>query len=436
MVNARRSKTILVSLYIRQNDFYVLQLENDIMCVIAFFNKSRPDFDTLRKMDRENSDGMGIMYFKGNLAHYKKGITDVKELFDISKEIKLPFVLHFRKESCGGKQLLLTHPFEVNKSSKLRFSGKCKRLLMHNGTHRDYEDFLAAAGIYNDNNEPLSDTRAIAMIISKDNERFLTRYNSYQQRFILADANLKKFIMFGDFTQENGNYYSNTIWKYEKVRVTHGHDYSHTDYYGNVHRDYSKERYQSSSNLVNAEKPNSTSDYSKLPAHYQEQKQFEFKESLAELILGSKRRKKYKRWLELHQGVRNPFIEPDSGFEELDAEKLIAELEEEMNEGTIERKSEFLPSEFQSPKTSRINAMTEDEWRKAQEEESELCPKFVKTCCERARQVLGIGPKKLAMAKVSIKDSTDYLLYPSLVTRERIAQEMGHKEENPYDIDT
>ena len=163
------------------------------------------------------------------MAEYRKGLnlTEIKEWVD---KTPLPFVVHFRASSIGGKSLLLSHPFEVTESSDLSWQGEAEQLLVQNGTYSDYEMLMLAAGIENpDDKLPMSDSRAIAMILSKlepDKQNLFLKKMSLAgrhgscmtgQKFILIDAKTKQFKMAGDFTLEDGMYFSNTYWKYKQI---------------------------------------------------------------------------------------------------------------------------------------------------------------------------------------------------------------------------
>ncbi len=190
------------------------------MCVIAVAIDKKPSFDQIRKMHDDNSHGCSISWFnEKGLAQYKKGL-DEKELFKLTYELPLPFALHFRQSSFSKdkENKLLNHPFEIVKGSPLRLEGEAVKLLIHNGTIREYDLMLAAANIIVDKEEPMTDTRAIAMIMAQNIEllkedRLPWRIPGY---FVIVDSTRKQFRLSGNFTNEDGILFSNLSWKWGK----------------------------------------------------------------------------------------------------------------------------------------------------------------------------------------------------------------------------
>ncbi len=181
---------------------------------------SKPTLEIINKCHAANSDGAGIVWFDDtNLAKYKKGLNPT-ELFEIVEKLPLPFCIHFRASSPGfSKSNLLTHPFEVTEKSELKLEGECEKLLMHNGYISDWKMFLAARNLRFETNEVSSDSRAVARIISNDNQEFLkeTIKDTNKGKFIFIDAVRKKFGLYGDsFNEDNGILYSNLTWKHGK----------------------------------------------------------------------------------------------------------------------------------------------------------------------------------------------------------------------------
>lgn len=183
------------------------------MCVVLICESEKPSLEILTQCRNANSHGIGITWLnENNKAEYKKGI-ELDELYELTLKLSLPFVLHFRLASCGGKPELLCHPFEITRESELKLQGECDKTLVHNGHIQEYERLLAAAGIYIEKNEnnPMSDSRAIAMIAANNNEKFLHYLTG---NFVIIDSLEKKIRMFGSFTEENGIHFSNMIWKF------------------------------------------------------------------------------------------------------------------------------------------------------------------------------------------------------------------------------
>ena len=201
------------------------------MCVILACKANKPSRETIAKCYADNDDGAGIAWFTTKdgqfinaetvtpetqlIAKYKKGLNE-NEVVKLIEDTPLPFVVHFRASSVGGKNSLLTHPFEMTEKSELRTEGECDKLLIHNGTFSDWKICLAAKGLTDPLTEPMSDTRAIAMISSKGNDSFIKKIN--RGKFVVVDCQAQKFRLIGDtFIEEDGIYYSNLSWKSKLV---------------------------------------------------------------------------------------------------------------------------------------------------------------------------------------------------------------------------
>lgn len=190
------------------------------MCVVLICESEKPSLEILTQCKNANSHGIGITWLnENNKAEYKKGI-ELDELYKLTLKLELPFVIHLRLASCGGQSELLCHPFEITRESQLRLQGECDKTLVHNGHIHEYERLLAAAGIYIEKNEnnPMSDSRAIAMIASNNNEKFLHYLTG---NFVIVDSLEKKIRMFGNFIEENGVHFSNMIWKFREQNNYH-----------------------------------------------------------------------------------------------------------------------------------------------------------------------------------------------------------------------
>lgn len=202
------------------------------MCCLLVATKL-PTLEVLEKIGMCNRDGFGVGYYnnKGK-CQYIKGIKTAKEVFELVKEINIfPIAIHARLSSQGGKSELLTHPFEISPKSQLRLEGECNKLLFHNGHVGLFEDKAIIADVDLPKNEPLSDTRAIAMICSKHRDNGARFLHSLNNKFVVMDAKIGKFrlIPFEGFVKEDGIYYSNTFWKFRCN--TNSHTYA--SYHGN-----------------------------------------------------------------------------------------------------------------------------------------------------------------------------------------------------------
>lgn len=196
------------------------------MCCIAVCIDKKPSYTDIKKMYEDNSHGASISWFnKNGLSQYKKGLNEW-DVFKLSYELPLPYVLHFRQSSffSNKENKLLNHPFEITENSPLRLEGEAEKLLIHNGTIREYDLILATVNLSKETSDTMSDTRAIAMAMAKlHDDKLPWRLTG---KFVLVDSVLKKIRIAGkdDFTLEDGILYSNVTWKYQGQHFYHTHN--------------------------------------------------------------------------------------------------------------------------------------------------------------------------------------------------------------------
>lgn len=188
---------------------------------------AKPSRKIIDAAHSENCHGSGVAWFnEDGLCQYEKWLYP-HEVEKLIGEIPLPFIIHFRSASLGGLSNLLNHPFIISEKSPLSLTGVAEQLLVHNGTIKEYKEILSKAKIPETKDEPLSDSRAMAMLLGKFNKSVqqekLLKYFSQnnKNRFVLMDSKSKTFKMFGDFTFENGCHYSNMKWKNEYNQNEH-----------------------------------------------------------------------------------------------------------------------------------------------------------------------------------------------------------------------
>lgn len=137
------------------------------MCVIFVADEKRPTLEMVEGGWDQNPAGAGAAWREGGFARWEKGLT-LERVKELSQKLPLPFILHFRIPSVGGKRDSLCHPFPITKDVPLNLSGKTKgELLFHNGhwgrwresileTVRTTPNFKIPMGKW-------SDTRAMAL---------------------------------------------------------------------------------------------------------------------------------------------------------------------------------------------------------------------------------------------------------------------------------
>lgn len=177
------------------------------MCVIGIYKKSKPSYSELLKMERTNPDGGGIAYIEGKETAYKKGLK-ANEIYEITKKIKLPFVVHFRIGTVGKKSKYLCHPFIVDNVSTLKLEGKGKQLLFHNGHWGEWKAHLLQAlpllkGKIIEGE--LSDSRCMAILGSLYGRTF---YHLIEEKIAILSSDGVEVFGSG-WSDVEGNLYSN-----------------------------------------------------------------------------------------------------------------------------------------------------------------------------------------------------------------------------------
>lgn len=199
------------------------------MCVIVVALDKKPDYNTIKKCYDDNSHGCSITWFNDKgLAEYQKGLNE-DELFKLVYETPLPFVLHFRQSSffMDRDNKFLNHPFEITPESPLRMHGEAEKLLIHNGTLKEYELMMAVADVPFVKDDPdMTDTRAIAKMMAKNNDRLPWRLEG---KFVIVDSARKRFRLAGNFITEDGMLFSNLSWKWKQTYYSKKGKFNLTD---------------------------------------------------------------------------------------------------------------------------------------------------------------------------------------------------------------
>lgn len=109
------------------------------MLVVA--DKRRPLPEEIDKMFAANPDGAGVASRVGkDTVKWEKGLTR-DEIKDLHPKLPMPYVLHFRRQSCGGISKEITHPFPVERQMRTDLTGTIKgSVLFHNGHWAPYKE--------------------------------------------------------------------------------------------------------------------------------------------------------------------------------------------------------------------------------------------------------------------------------------------------------
>jgi len=206
------------------------------MCVIAYCKTRKLDENEIRNCFITNSDGIGIAWQRKGLVHFKKGFMNLGSFKEFYKDFNhFPHVIHFRTGTSGGKIPELTHPFKIDLENPLE--GKTRKgVLFHNGVIRNWQERLSLIAYYcikkgiKFPSGEFSDSRAIATLLSILGINYMETIDTGKFIVLLP----YKLIMYGNFIEEKGIYFSNnsysTSWGYRDVAYDYNYGY---DYYHN-----------------------------------------------------------------------------------------------------------------------------------------------------------------------------------------------------------
>lgn len=173
------------------------------MCVITICKDRCPTDEELISWNSSNPDGIGVAWVKNNKIFFKKGLV-LDQAKGLIRKIDLPFIIHFRLSSSGGKAPELTHPFIIDKQvDNNPLSGTTTSpVLFHNGTERNAVDLLVLYCLINKVKLPekLSDSLAIAKLVAVLGEGYL---NTLRSNFAILYPNgvIKTW---GNWYEDNG----------------------------------------------------------------------------------------------------------------------------------------------------------------------------------------------------------------------------------------
>lgn len=218
------------------------------MCVIVVCEEGLKLTDAqFESCFKSNDHGVGLAWINRKDLCWSKGYMDVKSALAKYKTVSdFAHIAHFRLSSAGGVCPELTHPFLVTPDSPIIMQGKGKdRLLFHNGTISGWKDLVNIIAISNRNypDGAMSDTRAMAMSVGICGEKMLD-----SGKYVIASPD--EFLTYGDWTEDEGIYYSNTYWKNKPVTY-----YSGTWDADKYKYTYGKTTIESNKKNVNAELP-------------------------------------------------------------------------------------------------------------------------------------------------------------------------------------
>lgn len=158
------------------------------MCVILCCTKKYPSMTMLKQAEQFNRDGGSIAWRETDGVHYKKGIS-AQKINRIMHDVRLPFIIHFRIATVGGKFKQLCHPFPVTYKAETAMEGVADNVLFHNGTWNDWEHYLLVNTLKIRQlppDGPWSDSRAMAYLLRREGSEILNHVQGMNKIAILG----------------------------------------------------------------------------------------------------------------------------------------------------------------------------------------------------------------------------------------------------------
>ena len=209
------------------------------MCVIAIKPKGTdfPEDGLFTALWERNPDGAGFMYADHGKVCIRKGFMRLPEFLEAAGELKesltdpagTPAVFHFRIATHGGTKPGNCHPFAISDSVAVLQNPLVNTDVgvAHNGT------------IYVTPRPDISDTMEYILTglscIKKRNPRFFEDERELRRigyaigsrmAFLAADGTIATV---GDFTEEDGMLFSNTLFRHARRRTSGSGTYSYED---------------------------------------------------------------------------------------------------------------------------------------------------------------------------------------------------------------
>jgi len=188
------------------------------MCIISINMKRDLTKKEFKSCWENNSHGAGFAWKN----KFQKGFMTLEEAYQFYiKNVtgNYPHVAHFRIQTSGGTRPELTHPFAIEAMSPLKLKGTTEKgVLFHNGIISEWNNMLfnyaVAEGEYPTG--ALSDTRVLAMCISRGSKWIISCLNSNDKFVIFNNGVFEKW---GIWEESDGVFFSNSGYKISYYRT-------------------------------------------------------------------------------------------------------------------------------------------------------------------------------------------------------------------------
>jgi hypothetical protein len=161
-----------------------------------------------------NPHGIGFAWVENGRVEWSKGYdSDVfASAIEEFESKPYPKAVHFRYATHGGKEMDMTHPFNMTKLSKPTLTGRSNSVLFHNGVWTDYDGHILT-GIMSGSipkqvlQWEMSDSRAMAVLAGNFGERILDLVDLTGEKVLLlkGDGSSIRYGTWYSGTKEDDN---------------------------------------------------------------------------------------------------------------------------------------------------------------------------------------------------------------------------------------
>jgi hypothetical protein len=203
-----------------------------------------PSEDDLAQCERANRDGGGIAWVEGAHVKWAKGIElkEMRPVLEAFKNGSPGMFIHFRIATAGGRTEELCHPFPVTRRAETDVTGKAKKVMMHNGTLRQWKELMLHTLRSKLPPGQWSDTRAMAYMAAQFGDGV---FEFLDEKIATLD-HTGRIDYYGSWHKHEGSYFSNMHWlRSGSITVGQytGGKYRQHDYWPETWSEYHESRY-------------------------------------------------------------------------------------------------------------------------------------------------------------------------------------------------
>lgn len=199
------------------------------MCLLVVCDTRKMSAQEIENAWDSNDHGAGIAYVRGKSVRVRKGIMRLEDLQALYDAVEvLPHVVHFRVATSGGVSPKMTHPFVCEVPPRLDTEYETQKpVLFQNGVMSCWDTaFASLLGMLAKKGKraaqgPWNDTRVAALSVGACGTPDVLQVLGGGKYVVLSPK--RPYVqMIGDFTHDEGAYFSNSSYKYKTYKYNWG----------------------------------------------------------------------------------------------------------------------------------------------------------------------------------------------------------------------